>query len=335
MASPISIPTTKFYADSSIKPIVAKMSAEQDWFGVICERAVAAGLAVSAWNVCLHNTRLGLLHPEATIHNAYGDSYPHAMSPAHPAARAYVRAVVTDIARNYPLASVLLEAPNYRKRAHGGAWVTGHHHEREGVYLRPLEQALLDVSFNEADVEQATQAGIDVEVLRSAVRAHLDKYFDEAPMEPVGLPETLDQFRDAAPALEEYEDHFAGAEQSLLAEILEIVRPEGVKLEAGVSPSSDWVVSGGYGLSPDEMSAQLADLRRQLRPHQELNYGVRMGFNNPRPEYGFAMASEQDTCDVAAAVAESGVDEILFYNYGEAPRRSVEWIRAALVRCGM
>ena len=65
-----------------------------------------------------------------------------------------------------------------------------------------------------------------------------------------------------------------------------------------------------------------------MLPHQELGYGVRMGFNNP--DYGYAMTSEEATCGVASTVAESGVDEILFYNYGEAPRRSVEWIKPAL-----
>jgi hypothetical protein len=321
-------PRDEFYADSPIKPQVAAMAAEQDWFGVISERAGRAGLAVSAWNVCLHNTRLGLLHPEATIHNVYGDSYPHALSPAHPAARKYVRSVVADISRNYPLTSVLLEAPNYRKRAHGGTWVSGHHHEREGVYLRPLEQALLDISFNEADVEQASGAGVDVESLREAVRDHLDRYFDEAPAVPANLPETIDQFHDAVPALAEYEAHFARAEESLLAELLTVVQANGVKLEAGVSPSTDWVVSGGYGLTPAEMADMIATLRQEMLPHQELGYGVRMGFNNP--DYGYAMTSEEATCGVASTVAESGVDEILFYNYGEAPRRSVEWIKPAL-----
>ena len=80
------------------------------------------------------------------------------------------------------------------------------------------------------------------------------------------------------------------------------------------------------------MAETIKALRPQLLPHQELGFSVRMGFNNP--DYGPAMTSEQETCEVAAAVAESGADEILFYNYGEAPRRSVEWIKPALKHCG-
>ena len=325
-------PREAYYKDSSIKPIVAAMSAQEDWFALISERAVDAGLAVSAWNVCLHNTRLGLAHPEATIHNVYGDSYPHAMSPAHPAARSYVRSVVDDLASNYPLTSILLEAPNYRRRAHGGTWVSGHHHEREGVYLRPLEQALMDISFNEADVEQASRAGVDVGALREAVRAHMDRYFDQAPETPAGIPETMPQFQDAVPALVDYQAHFARMEESLLADLQTVLRARDVKMEAGLGPSSDWVHSSGYELSSNQMAETIVALRPQLRSHQELVYGVRMGFNNP--DYGHAMTSQEQTCRVAATVAESGADEIVFYNYGEAPRRSVEWIQPALRRCG-
>ena len=76
-------PTESHYRESSIKPTVASMCAEVDWFGTICERAQKVGIKVSAWTVCLHNSRIGLSHPECTIHNVYGDSYPHALTPAH------------------------------------------------------------------------------------------------------------------------------------------------------------------------------------------------------------------------------------------------------------
>ena len=80
------------------------------------------------------------------------------------------------------------------------------------------------------------------------------------------------------------------------------------------------------------MVEQINEVKGQLLPAQELNYAVRMGFNHPDMDH--AMVSERDTCEVAAAVAENGADELVFYNYGEAPRRSVEWIKPALERCG-
>jgi hypothetical protein len=324
-------PNESRYSNSVIKPVVASMCKDTDWFGEICERASDVGLGVSAWMVCFHNTRLGLLHPDATIRNVYGDSYPHAMSPAHPDARAFVHAVAGDLAERYSLLSVMVEAPDYRSRLHGGTWVSGHHHERDGVYLRPLEQALLDLSFNDADVEQASNAGVDVERLRRAVRAHMDRYFDEAPTIPTDLPETIEQFAQDVP-LAGYEAHMRRTEETVLAELAQIVREHGVKLEGKASPSVDMALSGGYGETPQRMAQLVAQTKRTLTADQELGFTVRMGYNHPG--MGWAMQSEQDTCAAVRAIADAGADEVLFYNYGEAPRRAIDWIAPALQSAG-
>jgi hypothetical protein len=85
-------PDPAIHANTVIKPKIAKMCRDRDWYAHICDRAAVHDIQVSAWHVCMHNTRIGLLHPEATIQNVYGDSYPHALSPGHPDARAYVLA---------------------------------------------------------------------------------------------------------------------------------------------------------------------------------------------------------------------------------------------------
>lgn len=321
-------PDPALYDGLTIRPIPASMCADRDWFAFVCERLVDRGLEVSAWHVCLHNTRLGLLHPDATIRNAYGDSYPHALSPAHPDAVAFVEATVKDVATNYPLASVMLEAPNYRKRAHGADWVSGHHHERESVYLRPLEQALMDVSFNSADVEQRETAGIDIEALRLAIIAHMDRYFEEAPVIPMDLPETIDQFCDAVPAYAACEQHCREVEARLLVTMKDALAGTGTKLEAGPSPHVDWVMQGAYSLGVEETATAVRRARDVVLPHQRLNFALRMGFNHPG--MGTPILSEAETCAMAQAVAGAGADELVFYNYGEAPRRSVDWIKPAL-----
>ena len=137
-----------------------------------------------SWTVLLHNSRIGLAHPELTIHNAFGDSYPHALTPGHPTAAAFARGVIRDLSSRYPLDTIMLEAADYRARAHGGSWVGGHHHERQGTHLRELETALLDVSFNPEDMAGAERAGVDATGLRAAVRAHLDAYLAAAPDVP-------------------------------------------------------------------------------------------------------------------------------------------------------
>ena len=316
------------YAGGPIRPAVATMSRQRDWIGAICERAGAAGLKLIAWTVLLHNTRIGLQHPDATVRNAFGDSYPHTLSPAHSASVALARGLVGDLAANYPFDAVLLEAANYRSRAHGGTWVSGHHHERSGVHLRPLEMSLLDLSFNDADVEQATAAGVDVPALRAAVCEHLTRYFDAAPDVPDDLPETVEAFRDRHPALAGLEDHFARAETALLAGLREETRPHGVQLIGPPDPAIDIVMAGAYGEPVERIASITSEARAGLQPHQELLVSLRMGFHGPG--LGTAITSEGQMVDATRAVADGGAHMIGYYNYAEAPIRCVDWIRPAL-----
>ncbi len=326
-------PTEACYARSRIKPIVASMCAETDWFGVISEKARAVGFDVTAWTVCLHNTRLGLAHPEVTIHNVYGDSYPHALTPAHRDARAFVTAVVTDLCENYPIESVLPEAPNYRNRAHGADWVSGHHHERDGVYLRPLEQALMNLSFNPADEADAREHGVDVDAVKSAVRGHMDRYFDMSPEPPTALAETKEQFLNEVPALADLEANYARIERDLLTDLHKPMQGNGVKMAAGPGPASDIVNAGGYGLSVEETGEAVRQAKAGLLDHQELRFTIRIGFNDP--SLSSPIVSQQQTCDYVKAIADNGADGVGFYNYAESARKCVQWIGPALRGIGM
>ena len=49
---------------------------------------------------------------------------------------------------------------------------------------------------------------------------------------------------------------------------------------------------------------------------------------------GSPILSEEDACEMTQAVVDNGADGITFYNYSEAPRRSIEWIKPALRSVG-
>jgi len=327
-------PDESRYADGPLRPTRAAICRERDWFDVICRAAGDAGLKICAWTVLLHNSRLGFRHSHATIHNVFGDSYPHALSPGHPDAVRFARGVVRDLAGRYPLDSIMLEAPNYRNRAHGGAWVGGHHHERQGVHLGELETYLLDLSFNPADVERAEGVGVDMEALRRAVRDHLERYLDAAPDLPGALPATVEQFREAHPALVDFEVYRRRVEADLLAGLKAEVGPHEVRLMGGADPAIDIVMAGAYG----ELSERIGEIARQakagLLEGQELISLLRMGFYG-RPEFGTPIANQRQTIDAVRAVAEGGADAVGFYNYAEVPRRCVDWIGPALREVGV
>src|SRR4029079_10453429 len=88
-------PDPRLWEGKRIRPKVADLVADRgDVLRDLVERRDATGLGVSCWTVCLHNTRLGMLHPDAVTRNAFGDPNFYNLCPSHPDARAYFRALV-------------------------------------------------------------------------------------------------------------------------------------------------------------------------------------------------------------------------------------------------
>lgn len=313
-----------------LAPQVAAVSRDRDLFGTICDAAARAGLRLCSWTVLLHNSRIGLAHPELTVHNAFGDSYPHALSPGHPTAAAFARGVIRDLASRYPLDTIMLEAADYRSRAHGGSWVGGHHHERQGTHLRELENVLLDLSFNPADV-----AGAGAQGLREAVRAHLEAYLAAAPDVPGDLPDSPEAFRRLHPAMADYERRLQANQARLLRELRQEAEPHGVRLMGPADPAIDLVMAGAYGQSPERIAAIARDGRAALGDRQELIVLLRMGFYGDGARYGTPIVTERAMIDSVRAVADAGAHAVGFYNYAEAPARCVDWIAPALRAAGV
>ena len=177
-----------------------------------------------------------------------------------------------------------------------------------------------------ADVKAAQQAAVDVEAVRVAVRSHLDKYFDAAPAVDEELATTLVEFCARIPELVDYEAHFRRSEATLLDELKAVVEPSGVKLVASANHySADIVFVAAYGESIERIARITRNAKQQLAAHQQLVVGIRLGFYSPG--MGTAVLSEQELNRVVDTAISHGADTVAFYNYGEAPRRCVEWIR--------
>ena len=72
-----------------------------------------SGIAVNAWMVLLHNTRLGEAYPDATVANAFGDRYVYSLCPSNPEAREYAVALCKDVTDHYPVIGISVEAPGF------------------------------------------------------------------------------------------------------------------------------------------------------------------------------------------------------------------------------
>jgi len=107
----------------------------------LCEHAPAAGLRARAWAVLTHNTRLGELHPECCVQNAFGDRYPYSLCPSSEHVQRYVAAMIADLAAHRGLHAIELEAIAPIGHRHNS------HHDKSSFASEVWSDALLSACF--------------------------------------------------------------------------------------------------------------------------------------------------------------------------------------------
>ncbi|XZG70708.1 hypothetical protein ACTSKR_02285 [Chitinibacteraceae bacterium HSL-7] len=137
---------------------------------VAYDLAADGRLALSAWTILFHNTRLGEEHPELVVRNAWGDGYVYAPCPMQPAVFDYGVALALDVARALPWQSVTLESPGWMPYAHG------YHHEFAQVRSNVWLDTMLGLCFCDACRSKAREQGVDADALAARVRDRVDDY---------------------------------------------------------------------------------------------------------------------------------------------------------------
>jgi hypothetical protein len=280
---------------------------------------------MASWTIGVHSTRLGVHYPDYTQHTAYGDSLPHALSIGHDAVRAYLKAICRDLATNYPMYGVQLEAFGWMGARHG------HHHERDLTELRPLEQALLSTCFNPQTVSKARAKGIDADKAREAVRQVLDAAFREAPDRPANHPGSVAEVEDRSPDLKAYNAFLRQLATDLVIEIKqEALKGTACKLllqsgyQAGVAHAADGFACGAYGQPPEKV-LEIVRRATAARPADwkgDFPCFIRLGMGVP--------GTPEQLRAIVSAVRDGGSTGPIFYNYSESPPRMLSWIKDAL-----
>ncbi|MCX7299679.1 MAG: hypothetical protein NTX73_04745 [Rhodobacterales bacterium] len=318
------------WAGAEIVPLEARIVAEEgDQLAALVDLRDRGGPGVSCWTVCLHNTRLGMLHPEHVVRTAHGDPHYYGLCPSSPAARAYVTGMVREISERYRPDRIELESPDFMGFSHG------YHHEKDGLPVLREDDFLLGVCFCDHCLTRATMAGVDA----TGARAMVLKWLDAALARE--LPEA--QFPDfpalgiaafaGFPVVHDYLLWRSEPVTSLVAEIKAVV-PEGVRLllidfegswsggvdVAAVVPFVDGIVHCAYFTPVERIASVMAGARAVLGPEKTLTAGFQLFHPNVK-----------DRDDLAARVkAAGGVDGFNFYNLGLVPPKRLEWIGAAL-----
>ncbi len=338
------------YEGIQIKPHVATVAQEWDPLGTVGERAKERGMKVVSWTVCLHNTRLGMQHPQCTQVNAFGDHDFSIPCPANETVRAYVRALVSDIGANYPVDAIELESLCYHGFDHG------YHHEFSFAATTARSKFLLGLCFCPSCMARAEASGIDVERLRSYVRASLEEFFEDPPAvdpQPVVTRDDFDAL--AGGEMGRFLDMREEVVTSLMKEVVETCKSEssaevtlldiGIALKGfftgrptgdlGVRASwqfaanpeklvavSDGITVAGYVNSLDRFGQEIEAYRELLPADKSL--AVTMRPTMPDTDSSGNLAEKIALC------RQLGVQRVGFYNYGFFPLNRLDWIKEAL-----
>jgi hypothetical protein len=315
-----------------IRPLMAENVAERgDMLRALVDGRDKGGMKVSCWTVCLHNTRLGMLHPAHVTRNAFGNANYYNLCPSSPAARDYVVTMVGEITRLYRPDMLELESPNFMGFAHE------FHHEKDGVGLLAEDDFILSICFCDHCMARAAKAGVDASGARETARRFIAEMCDREVPEAqfADFPAAgIDAFK-AWPALHAYLQWRSEPVTSLVADIREKADPAtkivlidlkdgwlgGVDLEA-VGKVCDGAILCCYFMEPDAVTELMTAGRAALGPDKYLGAGYRVFY--PEVTSAEALAAR------AKAAIAAGADGINFYNYGLIPERRLDWVRKAV-----
>ena len=316
----------------TIKPVLNSLVRERD---VLREIVGTSQMATNVWLVLLHNSRLGELHPQSTVRNAFGDRYVYSLCPSAPDAREYAIALCRDVTDNYPVSGISLETPGFLPYAHG------YHHEFAMVRPNAWLDRRLGLCFCDHCVRGAEGAGIDARGLQARVRGDIETYLASGLDFPADMAEAF-WLSDATSdrTLASFLNWRCEVVTSLVREIRanvradaavavipSVARPtggawyEGSDLRA-LADAAGIVEACFYEPTAERVRADAYDTRRRLNGAGTLRGILRPGF----PDF----ESRSELVAAAHALRDAGVSGIAFYNYGLLRLSNLSWIADAL-----
>ena len=288
-----------------------------------------AGLGVYAWVVLTHNQRLGTLHPELAVVNAFGDRYPWALCSANRLVREYCATLAAEIAELPEVDGLELESCGWYGFEHL------HAHDKTGAsVLSAQARALLSVCFCDACEIEYAEAGLAPNRLREQVHTALEPVFAGASAPD---DEAASEFEPELRAVHAVRN---AAADRLRAEVIAAVRtarpqlpvllhthpdPHRIGANPGAVPASLFAQSAGAVLQcggpPDEAAATVAAVASQAPEGTPVAATLQAVAN-----LGARVAT---LAEEAVALRAAGANELRFYHAGLASGSDLRAIRDA------
>jgi hypothetical protein len=322
-------------AFAGLRPAAGALAREDpDLVPRLATAARAAGLALTAWTVVLHNSDLAAAHPQAALRNCFGDPSAHGLCPTNPAVRRYVRDLCAAVGDYRCFDELMVESVAFLPAGHG------HPHELWGVRMDPATRLLLSLCFCTSCLAEGERLGIDGSALRAWCAEELHRTWN-SPLAPLRRPDDgaeLSGLLLARPDLyawarmrrevvtsifADLASHAAGTGTAIAAGTAVWARPGPIGWLEGIDLAGLAGICGRVTLMP--YYPDLGDVARDLDHALAFVPAERIQLLQtlwPRHHGGPAGLLSK-----VEAAAEAGVDQIGLYNFTLAPAPVLGWVR--------
>jgi hypothetical protein len=316
-------PDRTHWRDSLLKPAEAAWAA-----GAFTEGAKAlqaGGLRVYAWTILAHNQRLGTMHPEHAVTNAFGDPYAWALCINSPEVRTYCALLAAEVAAQPDIDGIEFESCGWYGFDHLHA-----HDKTNGIAFDGATKFLLNLCFCAACTASYTAAGLTG--LRDVVRAALDPVFRgtaETATLPPELLEPLAALRIGIAS--RFQAEVVAAVRGVRIDVPILLHTTPDALAAGANPGA--VPDGGFGAVLQCGGARSDAAAVGLQVYAEAL--AKAGTSMPQPLAATLNIVGGMGCDRAGLadwiyeLREAGADELRLYHAGLASAADLAAVKDA------
>ncbi|MFC7215859.1 hypothetical protein ACFQO4_17455 [Saliphagus sp. GCM10025334] len=231
------------FDDLPIEPSVNRVGSWDDPLAEVADGAHDHGMAVNAWTVCLHNTRLGSTNPDYRFESAFGDAHDHSLCPSHPAVQDYFAAVVESI-RDRGVDEVQLESIGFPSAFHDHGSQYGH--DKRQTVTSGAESVLLSQCFCDGCRSAAASHRVDLERARERVQ----ELIRPSLADPNASLPPIDDLREREPLVDDLLEFRATVIEALI---------ERLATASGSTPLNYYAMEA-YGQAPAALPAAGVDL---------------------------------------------------------------------------
>lgn len=320
-------PDPERFGDTPIDPVPNPVGDLDDPLAAVVDAGAEAGLAVNAWTVCFHNSRLGARNPDYRQEDAFGNAHENALCPSNPEVRRYFEAVAAAAA-DRGVDAVELESVGWQSVLHGHSTTFGH--DKRQVLTTDAEEWLLSQCFCDACRERME---LDADRAARVVRRVLRDSFETPHSDPPPLAALTREYS-ALDALFDYRaDTVAGVFDALAAATGDTPLDYYVMDGFGVEPGEGWPA----GVTLDAVSAHCdratalcyvgdpAVARERVRAlSRSVDVPVEAGLTLD-PDLVPDEATFRALVDAVAGEAA----DVTVYHHGLATEAQLEWVEAA------